>query len=248
MVTNLYGVARRAGVAYGRDEADWGYQISVFGRELTRNMNQGAGFGGRAYYAPINTAGNIFHLGISALDYDTDHFDTARLRVRPDADLALNRLVDTGTFKDADRRRTVGFESLYVDGPFKVQGEYMRQRVERFEHSNFTGDSWYVSGLWNVTGETWTYKAGVPVNALPNDPETGMWQLGLRYDKTDLNDAGVFGGSEHNVTLGANYYWRSNFKVAVNYVDVSSSKFSSSLHRDVSDDPNIFEVRFQFYW
>jgi phosphate-selective porin OprO/OprP len=248
MVTNLYGVARRAGVAYGRDEASWGYQVSVFGRELTRNMNQGAGFGGRAYYAPINEAGNILHFGVSALDYDTDHFDTARPRVRPDADLATTRLVDTGTFKDADRRRTYGFESMYVTGPFKVQGEYMSQRIKRFDHPNFTGDSWYVSGLWNVTGETWGYKAGVPVTNLPNDPEAGLWQLGVRYDKTDLDDSGVFGGTEHNVTVGANYYWRSNFKVALNYVDVSSSKFSPTLHRNVSDDPSIVELRFQFFW
>lgn len=248
MVTNLYGVARRVGVAYGDDRPNWGYQVSVFGRELTRNLNQGAGFGGRFYYAPIVDTGHVLHLGISALDYDTDHFDTARPRVRPDADLATTRLVDTGALRDADRRRTYGLEGMYIQGPFKVQGEWMEQTIDRFSHDDFTGDSWYVSGLWNVTGETWGYKSGLPQQSLPNAPETGLWQVGLRYDKTDLNDAGVFGGEESNITLGVNYYWRSNFKVALNYVDVSSSKFSSSLRRDVDDDPNIVEMRLQFYW
>ena len=82
MVTNLFGVARRVGAAYGDDRANWGYQVSYFSRELTRHLAQGQGFGGRAYYAPINDKGEFLHLGISAVDYDTQ-FDTARLRVRP---------------------------------------------------------------------------------------------------------------------------------------------------------------------
>lgn len=247
MVTNLFGIARRTGVAYGDDRPNWGYTVSWFGRELTRNLAEGAGFGGRAYFAPINEKGSLFHIGVSAADYDT-HVDTLRLRVRPDADLATARLVDTANLTDADRQRTFGLEGLWVGGPFKVQSEYMRSRVERLKHDNFTGDSWYVSGVWNLTGETWGYKAGVPTTPLPNTPETGMWQLGLRYDKTDLNDGLVKGGVEHNITFGVNWYWRSNFKLALNYVKVSSDKFSAAAHGDVSDDPNIVEARAQFYW
>lgn len=248
MVTNLYGMSRRLGVAYGDDHPNWGYQLSYFGREMTRNMNQGQGWGARGYYAPIVAKDQFLHLGVSAIDYDTDHFDTARPRVRPDADLAQTRLIDTGTFRDADRRRTYGFEGMYVQGPFKVQSEYMSQRISRFAHPDFTGDSWYVSGLWNITGESWGYKNGLLQQSLPNEPETGMWQLGVRYDKTDLNDSGVFGGEEDNITVGVNYYWRSNFKVALNYVDVNSSKLSTTLHRNIDDNPNIVEARFQFYW
>jgi phosphate-selective porin OprO/OprP len=58
----------------------------------------------------------------------------------------------------------------------------------------------------------------------------------------------VLGGVEHNITLGVNYYWRSNFKLALNYVDVNSSKFSAALHREIDDNPNIVEARLQFYW
>jgi len=248
MVTNLYGVARRLGVAYGDDRPNWGYQVSLFGRELTRNLAQGAGFGGRAYYAPILEEGQVLHVGVSALDYDTDHFDTARLRVRPDADLATIRLVDTGNVTDADRRRTYGFEGMYVQGPFKVQGEYMQQTVDRFTRADFTGDSWYVSGLWNITGETWGYKAGVPTTPYPNTPESGMWQVGVRYDKTELNDGLVRGGEESNITLGVNWYWRTNFKVSLNYVMVDSSRFISNAIGVRDDNPNILETRLQFYW
>ena len=56
---------------------------------------------------------------------------------------------------------------------------------------DFSGDGFYVSGLWNITGETWGYKAGVPITPLPDEPGKGMWQLGLRYDTIDLNDGTV---------------------------------------------------------
>lgn len=241
MVTNLFGVARRVGVAYGDDKGNFGYTASYFGRELTRNLAQGPGFGGRVYYAPMNQTGNILHFGLSAVDYDTDA-DTQRWRVRPDADLATVRLVDTGNILDTDRIRTVGVEGLWVNGPFKVQTEYMRSRTSRTSGSDFTGDSWYVYGVWNLTNETWSYKGGLASTPLPSNPESGMWQLGLRYDKTDLNDGAVRGGVQDNMTVGVNWYLRSNFKLMANYVHVNSSR------RDIDDDPNILEARAQFYW
>ena len=254
MVTNLFGVARRVGVSYGVEEASYGYTFGLFGRELTRNLAHGGGYGGRAYWAPINDIGKVLHLGISAVDFDTDA-DTLRLRVRPDADLATARLIDTGTFLNADRQRTFGLEAAYIDGPFKLQGEFMRSEVDRYATrstsqpgASFTGDSWYVYGLWNITGETWTYKAGLPVTPYGTETASGMWQLTARYDSTDLTDEPVFGGDEQNITVGVNWYWRANFKFMVNYVKVNSDKFNRTLGREISDDPSILEARAQFYW
>ncbi|MEO8012316.1 MAG: OprO/OprP family phosphate-selective porin [Dokdonella sp.] len=243
-VTNLFGVARRTGIAYGDDAGNWGYTVSAFGRELTRNLAKGQGFGGRAYFAPINGGGNTLHFGVSAVDYDTDN-DTQRWRARPNAELAIVRLVDTSDITNTDRIRTYGLEGMWIGGPLKVQAEYMRSRTSRTDATSapdFSGDSWYLYGVWNLTGETWSYKSGVASTPLPSEPASGMWQLGLRYDKTNLNDGPVLGGEQDNITLGVNWYLRSNFKLMANYVRVNSSR------RDIDDDPNIAEARAQFYW
>ena len=241
MITTPFAVGRRLGAAYAVGRGDWAVPASGFGRELTRNRAHGSGYGLRGTWAPINEKGNILNLGLSWADYDTDA-DSLRLRARPDADFA-NRLIDTGTLADTDRLSTLGFEGFWVRGPFKLQGEYMQTRVDRYASADdFTGTGGYLSGVWNLTGETWSNKSGVPGTGAPVEPGRGMWQVGLRYDTLDLDDGAVQGGRMDTLTAGVNYYWRSNFKFSLNYVKVESER------RAVDDNPDILEARAQFYW
>jgi phosphate-selective porin OprO/OprP len=243
-ITNTLGTPRRLGFQYNYGDTNWGLTGSYFGRELTRNREHGSGYALRGYWAPINEAGNIFHIGASYLDKDTDG-DVIRLRARPMADMVGTRFVDTGSsgLNRSDRASFVGVEGLWVRGPFKLQGEYMTTDVKRYDGADdFSGNGYYVSGLWNITGETWGYKAGVPTTGLPDDPAKGLWQLGLRYDTIDLTDGAVVGGEMDSITAGVNWYWRSNFKFMVDYVMVNQEKGV------LEDNPNAIEARLQFYW
>ena len=241
-ITNAIGTARRLGMQYNVGDSNWGLTGSYFTRELTRNREHGNGYSVRGYWAPINEQGNIFHIGASYTDKDTDG-DVIRLRARPMADMVPTRFVDTGNLNRSDRNSVIGAEALWVTGPVKVQAEYMTTDVKRYGTAeDFSGDGFYVSGLWNVTGETWGYKNGVPTTGLPDNPGAGMWQLGLRYDTIDLTDGAVVGGEMDSWTAGVNWYWRSNFKFMLNYVQVKQEKGA------LNDDPNILEARMQFYW
>ena len=255
-ITNTLGTPRRVGIQYNYGDVNWGLTGSWFGRELTRNREKGNGFALRGYWAPINEAGNIFHIGASILDKDTDE-DSVRLRARPMADMVGTRYVDTldplalklgvkanpNSLYNADRMREFGIEGLWIHGPFKLQGEWMNTRVSRYgTFEDFDGDGFYVSGLWNLTGETWGYKAGVPTTPLPDNPTKGLWQVGLRYDTIDLTDGAVIGGEMDSWTAGVNWYWRSNFKFSMNYVMVDQEKGL------LEDNPNVLEARVQFYW
>jgi Phosphate-selective porin len=261
-VTNTYAVARRLGVGYGVGDGNWSLAASAFGRELTRDLAHGSGYGLRGTFTPINQSGQVLHLGLSYADYDTDA-DTLRLRARPNADLATVRLVDSGELRDSDRIATFGAEAMYITGPLKFQGEYFNAKVKRYDHDDYRSDGFYLSGVWNVTGETWGYKGGVPTTGLPNAPASGMWQLGARFDRINLDDGalrapavaggaplvdGVLGGRMDIWTIGANWYWRSNTKVALNYVMVDSRKYSSAARSYVADKPDILEARLQFFW
>ncbi|MET0893610.1 MAG: porin [Pseudoxanthomonas sp.] len=249
-ITNSLGTPRRVGVQYNYGDNNWALTASYFGRELTRNREHGSGYALRGYWAPINEAGNILHFGASYIDKDTDS-DGIRLRARPMADMVPTRFVDTGSSLTSaaslnnrtDRVSVIGAEALWVTGPFKLQGEYMSIDAQRYGGpADFTGSGYYVSGLWNLTGETWGYKAGVPTTPLPSEPSKGLWQLGLRYDALDLTDGAVVGGDMDSITAGVNWYWRSNFKFMLNYAMVNQEKGV------LEDNPNVLEARVQFYW
>jgi phosphate-selective porin OprO/OprP len=187
-VTNTYAVARRTGVAYSYGDVNWSVTGSYFSRELSRNLAPGQGFGLRGTWAPINETGNILHVGLAYVTYDTDG-DLFRLRSRPDADLATQRLVDSGDVRDTDRVAITSAEGLWVRGPIKLQGEYYQANLQRYGagHGDYKSDGAYISGVWNITGETWGYKAGVPVTLLPEEPGLGMFQLGpaLRHPRSE---------------------------------------------------------------
>lgn len=285
-ITNTFAVGRRLGGAASYGDANWSVTGSYFERELTRNLAHGNGYGLRGTWAPINEGGNILHFGLSYVNMDTDT-DTLRLRARPLADLTGTRLVDTGAtgIRNADRLSVAGLEGLYATGPFKVQGEYMRAKVDRYSTpfasqpgGSYSPNGYYLQAVWNVTGEKFGYKAGVPTTPLPSNPEVGMFQVGLRYDRINLNDGslspavlpggapvvnGVLGGEQSSVTAGVNWYWRSNFKFMLDYVKVDSSRFigktsatysqnpannNVTFNRVVNDSPDILEARIQFYF
>jgi phosphate-selective porin OprO/OprP len=243
MVTNTFGIARRLGVEVATEGRAWTATGGWFGRELTHDLATGSGWIGRATWAPrleLDEMGNadFLHLGVSAVSHDTTA-DTLRLRARPGADLTPIRLVDTGTLTTTDRITTVGVEAAWGQGPLLLQGEAYQARIDRTVGEDFDASGWYVYGLWTLTGERHGYRQGTVTTALPNEPLRGSWQIGLRYEGLDLDDGSVQGGEEHNLTLGVNWYWRTNFKFMANYVDVESER------RGIEDNPSVFELRAQ---
>jgi phosphate-selective porin OprO and OprP len=239
---SMFSFGRRLGIKAQHVAGDWTLTGSAFGREYGELTARGGGFAARAAWAPVQAEGRLLHLAASLADADTNG-DTVRLRARPQADLAVVRLADAGTMRDADRLRTVGVEGAWVHGPFKVQAEWLHGDVDRYGGSpDFGADAGYVSAVWNVTGETWTYKAGTIATAAPASPAAGLWQLGLRHDRVDLDDGTVAGGTMSAWTAGVNWYWRRHVRLSLNHVRVESERAG------VDDDPSIVEARVQLHW
>lgn len=241
MTTNTFATGRRLGAAWGIGEDDWSITASAFGRELTSGGDHGSGYAVRGTWAPLNTDAGLFHLGLSHVDRDTDA-DELRLRTRPQADFAAVRLVDTGTFRDADRIATTGAEAMWVAGPLKLQAEVVRAQVDRLGAAGYSAHGGYLSALYNLTGQSWGYKDGVPTTSLPGDTPGGLWQLALRHDRMDLDDRGVDGGRMDALTAGVNWYWRDNAKLMVDYIMVDSERGGRG------DDPDIVAARLQLHW
>ncbi len=242
-ITNSFSTGRRLGASYTY-AADWyGVTANCFDRHTVDSKADGTGCAMRGTIAPIKVDGHILHFGVSHVRRDLDS-DRLKLSAKPNADLSAIRLIDTGALDGATRVATTGLESFWTRGPLKLQGEYMRVDVDRRGPGikDFRANGAYLSAVWNVTGEEWKYKAGVPGTPNPADPTAGMWQLGVRYDTIDMDGVGVTGGQMDAITAGVNWYWGNNFKLALNHVMIDSRRGG------VADNPNITEARVQFHW
>lgn len=241
--TSTFAVGRRLGASWGYDAESHGATLAWFGRNLDDDT-AGAGFGARAWWAPVHEDGRVLHLGLSHVDRDTEA-DALRLRARPNADLSAVRIIDTGAFDDVDRLATTGIEAMWINGPLKLQGEYFLASADRIASPGFDATGGYASAVWTPGGTGWGYRGGLPRTSVGDE---GLWQLALRYDQLDLDDGPVRGGRMDAWTVGVNWYWRSNTKLMLNYVDVASTRTDPASGVRIHDDPSILEARVQLHW
>lgn len=177
-----------------------------------------------------------------------------RYRNRPESHLAFNYL-DTERYAgfrigDAvtDNINLYGLESLFIYGPFSLQGEYMLSEVDTEFSGTRSFSGYYLQGSYFFTGENRVYDPakGVMGRVKPNknfslgeDRGWGAWELAARYSALDLDDGVIRGGMETDYTLGLNWYLNPNTKVMWNYVyaDIDHDLYDGNL--------NILQTRFQ---
>ena len=222
--------------------ASAGYFGDALSSEDERGSERGKGFAGRVTYAPFVKKHRFAHVGLALEHRNLDSGDSLAFSAKPGSSLAP-ALLSTGVIPDGDKLRNIGAEAAYSQGPFLVQGQYARSRVDR----NLLGDlafaAWYAQASFVVTGEDYGYSrttgsvTGVDVRRKGNAVE-----LAARISGIDLDDSDLLAGHGRTYTVGANYYFNRNIRVMVNY--------AHSKVRDIGllDDSRKFDViagRFQ---
>lgn len=233
----VFGHSRRTGVSFERKEDRYTFAVMGFGSAIDGDKGNGAA--ARMTFAPINTVDNVVHLGIAATTENPDE-DVINLRSFPESRPTDFRFIRTGQRIDAvDRINRVGLEFAWKGGPFAAQAEWMGADVNRGAgNPDEKFDGWYVSGSWILTGESREYKDG-RFRGIKPSRNTGAWELATRYSTVDLDNTGILGGRQENVTLGLNWYAKDYVRISANYIKVNSDR------RGISDDPEIFLVRGQ---
>ena len=107
---------------------------------------------------------------------------------------ACGGLLSNGFKSDVNRTRS-GIETALAYGSVKLQGEYLQLRFNAADFNREISD-WYISSVWNVTGESFSdfYKEGVFGRLKPKNNYKegasgwGALQVGLRYDQFDGSD------------------------------------------------------------
>ncbi|QSX76294.1 porin [Lysobacter arenosi] len=247
LATQAIFEGRRLGVDWALERPSYLVNAGYYFRSDLEGNNKGDTLAARSAWTPLKSETQVLHLGAAASVEQPDGevngrgialAPSVRWRARPEAGLTDLRLVDSGTLTNVDSIERVGLEGLWIQGPWSVQGEYLRQRTQRDGGSDYATDGYYLFGSWLVTGESRRYSGGNVANPRPSG-RYGALELLARYSHLDLDDAGIAGGRQSDWTLGANWYFSDYFKLQANYVDVDARRAG------LDADPDIFEVRAQ---
>ena len=124
-----------------------------------------------------------------------------RYRQRPAVHFTDTRFIDTGNIGSAESETSYGLEAALISGRFHAAGETHWLKLNRsgnLADPTFFGGS--VEAGFFLTDDTRGYKEGVFKGVKVSNPvgEGGMgaWQVNIRYDRLDLNDAGFVGGTQ----------------------------------------------------
>ena len=220
----------------------------------------------RAVFAPLHDTGNVLHFGVNLAQRDLS--DTAfdgRIRSRlgmrgvstdggQDAGANGNRLTLGGNSNSPvgsyDTDRALGLEAAFATGPFSVQGEYIKRKVEAdaAAYQDIKADGYYAQVAYTLTGEARAYKLGKFDAIKPSNKQIGAWELFYRYDHLSVDDDnGAFArisdieAKVHN--LGLSWYANESIKLSGTYV---KAKVDNSQNANGDDDGDGFVVRAQY--
>tara|TARA_R110002094_G_scaffold119031_4_gene114271 strand:- start:24 stop:1418 length:1395 start_codon:yes stop_codon:yes gene_type:complete len=202
--TDAFGFQRQVGISAQYGVSDLLFQAGVFTDnigDLNNDENNSIGFDVRAVAMP--KFGDVqTHFGASYHYRDLgDTMTSRRYRQRPAVHFTDTRFIDTGNIGSAESETSYGLEAALISGRFHAAGETHWLKLNRsgnLADPTFFGGS--VEAGFFLTDDTRGYKEGVFKGVKVSNPvgEGGMgaWQVNIRYDRLDLNDAGFVGGTQ----------------------------------------------------
>lgn len=199
--TDAFGFQRKVGVSAAYTTGDLLLQGGVFTDNIEdlNGGNDSIGFDGRVVFAPKLGDAQL-HLGGSVHWMDLgDTIDSVRYRQRPLIHSVDTRFINTDNIS-AEEQLTYGLEAAVVSGRFHAAAETHWAKVSRpgLANPTFFGGS-IEAGLF-LTDDKREYKGGVFKGVKVKNPlgsgGSGAWQVNVRYDRLDLTDAGIIGGTQ----------------------------------------------------
>jgi phosphate-selective porin OprO/OprP len=195
----------------------------------------------RATYAPAHELGNVWHFGVSgAWKENITSFNGVPVAMVAFGALPSSRsrntaaLVDTGRII-ANNTRWVNVEMARQCGPFMLEGEFTEVFVHRIrsEYGTLRFHGWNVQARYMLTGEVHEYDVrDGQFGSIDPMSDCGAFEVAARYDYVNLNSKNIRGGSEHNVTVGLNWFVNKSVRLSANYIRASAHPTMIHSERD----------------
>lgn len=237
-----FGSNRKLGVCYLYNQTYFNFMGGVFsdGNPGKANqLNQGYTLSTKFIGRPVVGDGRLLHLAIAPRF--SSHGDQIEFKGGVPTTLlsgADNRFV----FADVTRAINQWKMEVEVIGIYRkwyLEGHYLMAHVNRAGVPNYNGQGGYIQGGYMILGEKQNYN---PVTGMVANPVPKSLEVLCRYNRTNLNDAGIMGGKLSDLSLGMNYFINKYIVARLNYVHVMASHNAPGG----ADDFDLIQGRIQF--
>ncbi len=237
--TDAFGFERRVGAAVSFGSGDVLVQTGLFTDNMEDLSNKNWSADGRVVFMP--KAGDAqLHFGGSVHYTDLEAGESVRYRQRPLVHFTSERFINTGNMGGSSEFG-FGLEGAVISGPFHAAAEGFWQSVNLpsgMEDPTFFG-GYAEIGYFLTKGDTRGYKGGKFDRTKPANPVgeggIGSLQLNARYDRLDLSDAGIIGGTQDGYFLSLVWKPTDYTMLLANYGKLS---YDNAVHPTGTGDTN----------
>jgi len=234
-----FGLDRRLALGWDLNKPKGGIHMTLFGSDLNGSIGD-SGYAGRVYFNPTRSRFALFHVGASFVLENMSR--KTRFFSHPESRVTDERLVDTRIFDDVDHQGIAALEVAGSRNAMMFRAEFFRATWDRNTAKDPIFKGFYAQAAWVLTGEAYKYTQGKFLRIRPQNPR-GAWETAVRFSRINLNDKGIFGGEEKNLTFAMNWYAPANqFRVMSNLIFVRTDEYAGD------ESPTIFQLRAQFHW
>lgn len=248
-----FGFERRVGVSGNYAGKNVIVQLGLFAdnaADLNADTNNSYSVDGRLVFSPKIGDGQLHIAGSAHIRELNDAAATVRYRARPFFHTTDLRLVDTRAFS-ATGERNFGLELAYIQGPFHVtlEGHQLTARRPGLPDPTFRG-GYAEIGMFLTRGDKTAYRNGTFDRIRPANPVSaggiGAIQLNARYDRLDLTDGTIVGGTQQAAGLSAIWIPTDYIRFLANYGHLWIDDAAVLAGTDADYQVDTFGVRAQF--
>lgn len=208
----------------------------------------------RGTFAPVHELGDVWHFGMSGAWREVVSMtlgvpvNEVIFATQPEARTRNTAFVlDTGYIR-ANNTRSFNVEMARQCGSFMLEGEYTEVYVHRLnsQYGTVRFNGWNVQTRYLLTGEAHEYdvRDGQFGSIKPNS-DYGAVEIAARYDFLNLNNKDVRGGTEHNATLGINWFINGNIRLSANYIRAGIHPANDTQKRNLDIVGMRCQIRFK---
>ena len=233
-VSETFYPDRRIGVSYTRSLPSYYLSAGAFcgdGLSFSETTRPGYNFSGRAVWRPLNTSEVLLHIGAGALfkvpDKDTKTgLQQIRLKSKGVTYIPSPRPLDLAFDHVKDQIQS-NIECLLFRKKWLLQTEFLYTKIHQKDiRPSYSAHGGYILGGFLLKGNKYAYDTLDAVPVMPQEPHSIL--LACRYNYTNLNDfsSHITGGSQHDLSIGINYYFNTYISSRLNYAHLWMDKYS----------------------